>query len=783
MTPYNPALFTPPAPTQFITANITSPEWSWTAGTTWQITSQTLFGTNQPGTFKITNYNNGYYWGLGAAPLGSTVGNFTVLGSITPEGIVLFNVLNGGDAFTSLTGSITGDSSTGAMALRPYTGSGGPFGSASLAGIMPVSAIATGQTYFLSNVGSTVIPAFTGGTLQVDTMGQIYVQNFTIDGSTTNILDQRGNSTVLTGVLSDAVSGVPGMLTIANSGVGGQIVLTGVSTYSGLTTIDSGATLIVNGSIASPVAVAGTLGGTGLVGGSTTVMGGGTLQPGIIGLPGTVMTITGNLAFQSGAIYLVSLNSTTTSYANVGGAVTLGGTVNAVFTSDSYLQRSYEILHAGSLSGTFSSLTTNLPANFATSLSYDPDPGVSLNVTAALGSGSGLNVNQQNAANAISAYFNNGGTLPAQFANLFNLTGVSLQTALAQLDGEGATDAEKGAYALMNQFLGLMLDPFVDGRFGSSGGPIGFASDQQASFPLDIALAYASVLKAPPPPSFDQRWTAWGSAFGASSSTNGNAVIGSNNVTASDYGFAGGMDYHATPNSLYGFALAGSGTNWSLAQGLGTGRSDAFQAGVYGKSYWGPAYIGAALAFTNNWFSTNRTALGDDITASFAGQSYGGRLETGYRYGVPMGGTVVGATPYAAIQTQWLHTPTYSETDLTGGGFGLTYNAMTANDTRSELGARFDDPAVLKGMPLIMWARLAWAHDWVTSPALDAVFQALPGASFIVNGATPPKNSALASAGAQYFFSSAWSFTAKFDGEFASGSQTYGGTGTVRYTW
>jgi len=150
---------------------------------------------------------------------------------------------------------------------------------------------------------------------------------------------------------------------------------------------------------------------------------------------------------------------------------------------------------------------------------------------------------------------------------------------------------------------------------------------------------------------------------------------------------------------------------------------------------------------------------------------------------VPVGGTAAGVTPYAAIQTQWFHTPTYSETDLSGGGLGLTYNSMTANDTRSELGARFDDPTLLNGMPLILRARLAWAHDWVTNPALDAVFQALPGSSFIVNGATPPKNSALTSAGAQYFFTPAWSFTAKFDGEFASSSQTYGGSGTLRYTW
>jgi hypothetical protein len=38
-------------------------------------------------------------------------------------------------------------------------------------------------------------------------------------------------------------------------------------------------------------------------------------------------------------------------------------------------------------------------------------------------------------------------------------------------------------------------------------------------------------------------------------------------------------------------------------------------------------------------------------------------------------------------------------------------------------------------------------------------------------------------ASAELHFAPNWSFTAKFDGEFASGSQTYAGTGTPRYTW
>jgi uncharacterized protein with beta-barrel porin domain len=98
------------------------------------------------------------------------------------------------------------------------------------------------------------------------------------------------------------------------------------------------------------------------------------------------------------------------------------------------------------------------------------------------------------------------------------------------------------------------------------------------------------------------------------------------------------------------------------------------------------------------------------------------------------------AVPYAAVQVQNFHTSNNAETDLTAGGFGLAYNAMNAIDTRSELGACFDNLTVLGITPLILRARLAWAHDWNSNSALDAAFQTLPGSTFIVNGAAPPKD-------------------------------------------
>jgi uncharacterized protein with beta-barrel porin domain len=48
---------------------------------------------------------------------------------------------------------------------------------------------------------------------------------------------------------------------------------------------------------------------------------------------------------------------------------------------------------------------------------------------------------------------------------------------------------------------------------------------------------------------------------------------------------------------------------------------------------------------------------------------------------------------------------------------------------------------------------------------------------------TAAKDSALASAGAEYRLANGITLLAKFDGEFASHSSTYAGIGTIRYAW
>ena len=82
-----------------------------------------------------------------------------------------------------------------------------------------------------------------------------------------------------------------------------------------------------------------------------------------------------------------------------------------------------------------------------------------------------------------------------------------------------------------------------------------------------------------------------------------------------------------------------------------------------------------------------------------------------------------------------------------------------------------------------MRGRAAWAHDFNPDRSVNATFQTLPGAGFVVNGAAQSADKALTTASAEVKWMSGFSLAATFEGEFAGNVSSYAGKGVARYMW
>ncbi|WP_426534995.1 autotransporter outer membrane beta-barrel domain-containing protein [Bradyrhizobium sp. McL0615] len=539
-----------------------------------------------------------------------------------------------------------------------------------------------------------------------------------------------------------------------------------------------GGTLSVNGVINGLVTInaGGTLGGTGTI--DNVLVNGGVLAPGnSIG----TLNVAGSLTFSAASSYMVEISGASSDLTRVTGVATLGG-ATVVVVPIGTVAKHYTILTAtGGLPDTFNPAVSGVSSNLNPTLSYDA---INVYLNFALNYGGGLNVNQQNVANALTNFFNTTGGIPVGFTSLS-------PAGLTQVSGELATGSQQATFDAMNLFLSLISDPFVAGRndgFGGSAGAIPFAEESALGYGAKKPAVRDAFARFPTKADiarndrFDQRWSIWGSAYGGGSNTSGNAALGSNDATARAFGFVVGADYRLSPDTLAGFALAGGGTNFSVS-GFGSGRSDLFQAGAFVRHNFGNAYVTAAAAYGWQDVTTERTVTAagfERLRAEFNANAYSGRIEGGYRYVTPW----MGITPYAAGQFTTYSLSAYAEQVLAGAGtFALNYAARDVTASRTELGVRTDKSFAISNGILTLRGRAAWAHDFNTDRNVTALFQTLPGAAFVVNGAAQAHDSALVTAAAEMKWLSGWSAAAVFEGQFSNVTNSYAGKGVVRYAW
>lgn len=737
-----------------------------------------FFGRTNAGAANITNQTGGGIAFLEQASAGSaTIVNKDFSGTI----------------FGSLAGSDT--ASAGNATIINEADGVTNFGAFTTAGNATIITKDGGKTEFFDNSTGGNARFITTGTGIVDfgvsigpngdgriTAGSIEGSGFYyIGGGNTLAVGGNNRSTEVSGVIGDydpcgcGPIG-PGSLEKVGSGT---LILSGTNTYTGTTTVNGGI-LRVDGNISqsslTTVNAGGALFGAGIVG-NAVIANGGIYAPGDGG-PGSSMWVQGDLAFQSGALYLVQVGSgTTASFANVFGNVTLNGNVGVSLYAGSTILPQYTIMQfSGAAIGNFAGVAA--PGGLIGTTRVDPSGIVYLNLTLDYGAKYALNINQKNVATTLQNFFNANGSLRAEFAGLG-------PNGLTQASGEPATGSQQTTFNAMNLFLGLLTDVYNAGRSGMSGA-MPYADDASANAYAarrkDARDAFAAIYRKAPGATFEQRWDVWAAGYGGSQTTDGHAALGSNNTTSSVYGTAVGLDYRFSPSTIAGFALAGGGTSFGV-NGLGWGRSDLFQAGAFVRHTAGPAYITAALAYGWQDVTTNRivTAAGfDQLRAQFNANAVSGRIEGGYRYAMQW----AGVTPYAALQANLFSLPAYAESAVVGSNvFALNYAAKDVTSTRSELGLRADRSFAAAGGLMTLRGRLAWAHDYNPDRTLGAVFQTLPGSAFVVNGAAQARDSALTTASVQMNWMNGWSAAATFEGEFSNVTRSYAGKGLVRYAW
>jgi uncharacterized protein with beta-barrel porin domain len=654
------------------------------------------------------------------------------------------------------------------------------------------SAVITNNTggltafFATSTAGNAVITNNTGGSLtafgDTSTAGSAHITN-----NNSGLTQFNATSTAGHAVITNSNFGLTAFGDTSTAGT--ATIMNNSGTVAFFQQSDGGSANLTNGA-------AGTIDFSG----STGPNGDGRLSVGSLAGSGTfivgqqqVVAVSGSLAFTSGAIYLVQVSGQNAGQLAVGGTATLAGNVEVDVLSRLTQKTTYTILSsANPLSGTFNSVS--LANNFATNptLSY-----VGNTVELTLGPGlltpilpGNASANQVKVAGAIDNALLAGNNLSNAFSSIFNASGNALLNGVTQLSGETATGSQQTTFNAMGQFMGLLTDPFMNrgGGFNVAPGAIGFAEEESQ------ASAYAAksnptdafaFMKAPLSKTYDPRWSVWVSGFGGSQSTSGNTALGSNNTTSNIGGTAVGADYLFSPNTIAGFALAGGGTSFAVANG-GTGRSDLFQMGAYVRHTQGPAYVSASLAYGWQDITTTRdvTVAGfDQLRAQFNANAWSGRVEGGYRFVQPwIGG--IGITPYAAAQFVTFDLPAYAEQAITGlNTFALSYGAKDATDARTELGIRTDKSWVQSDGILTLRGRFAWAHDYDPDRSIGATFQTLPGASFVVNGAAQASDSALTTASIEMKWRNNWSVAATFEGEFSNVTSSYAGKGVVRYAW
>jgi autotransporter-associated beta strand protein len=422
---------------------------------------------------------------------------------------------------------------------------------------------------------------------------------FAVSGASLTFAPGSSDTITLTGTIADDSPASISSTSTWNPGTGsgaaltmqgpGKLVLNGVNTYAGLTTV-SGGTLFINGQILGGISVSSgaTLSGTGTIYGGGTING--TLSPGSSSSVITFETSAGNLTLGGSSVTNIEIASMNRSHIEItgSGSAALGGTVHVTQNAGSYgSSGEYQILN-GSYTGEFNPTVTGGLPGYEFSLSYMAPyiyllyecPGCSFSIPT-----TGLSGNALTIANYLNNYASS-----STLSLLNTLSGDELQSALNSVSPSrnafGAYITQQTAFSL-SILLTTRMDALRSMKGKSAENPLMAQLLADASDCIDQPEEKAQpVLES-------GKVFGWISGFGeyarqAARDQNPSFHYLSEAVLA-------GFDYQGVNRGAAGIAIGYAHTHFSEAQNSGHGNINYYCASLYGHGMFGNFYISPAV--------------------------------------------------------------------------------------------------------------------------------------------------------------------------------------------
>lgn len=567
--------------------------------------------------------------------------------------------------------------------------------------------------------------------------------NGTVTGKTT----VAGGSVVNNAALADVEIGANGTFTnnsgatagaVSNAGTGSNDgTIASLANSGGLfqnTGTISGAANIMGGALVNQGTVAGTveifdgglLSGSGIVG-SLTVNAGGVVSPG----PGiAVATVNGDLTFRSGSIYQVDVDAAGQSdRLAVSGALSLEGGRLAVLAGSGVYDpsTSYTIASAGTVSGRFDAVTSNL-AFLSPTLTYGAT-GIDLRLDRNDVAFADLaeTANGRAAASAVEAL---GVTSPLTLAVL-SLDDATAASAFSQLSGEVHASVKSA----------LMWD---------------------SRFPRDAILERAGSAVSTLQETEDAVF--WTSGFAGAGHLSGDG-----NAAAID---------NRTAGVLVGADTAVS-DDWRLGGILGyshltvqpQARVDAYHAGLYGYGNIGALNLAGGAIYSHNEVSSERDLAFGSFTDRLTADYDSTVAQVFADLSFTLSADDIRLQPFANLAYVYLDTDAFKEN---GGSAALSAEGATDDAMLTTIGVRWWANLPIDQMPISASGMLGWRHaEGDLSPSARLAFA---GASpFTIAGVPIARDALVVEAGISARLSKSARLAITYLGEFGDGARSSAG--------